>query len=174
MSLMVFRGTEVILNSKSIVERKQKQLCDQSTCLITQWAAVTAHCRLMVEAPQSWVPSTCSDNCDIRMEWAASLHFGTFFTSKTILKKLTFLRTFGVILSVHWPWLQSLSTKKCAYYTDTYFTLSICIGDRGSTVDKVLCHKSEGRWFDPSWCQWIFLWHKILQIAIWPWGRLSL
>ena len=21
---------------------------------------------------------------------------------------------------------------------------------------KVLCYKSEVRWFDPSWCQWIF------------------
>ena len=26
----------------------------------------------------------------------------------------------------------------------------------GGTVVKVLCYKSEGRWFDPSWCQWIF------------------
>ena len=35
----------------------------------------------------------------------------------------------------------------------------VCIsfyGDRGSTVVKVLCYKSEDRWFDPSWCQWIF------------------
>ena len=30
------------------------------------------------------------------------------------------------------------------------------LGDRGSTVIKVLCHKSEGHWFEPSWCQWIF------------------
>ena len=30
------------------------------------------------------------------------------------------------------------------------------IGDRGGTVIKVLCYKSEGRWFDPSLCQWIF------------------
>ena len=22
---------------------------------------------------------------------------------------------------------------------------------------NVLCYKSEGRWFDPSWCQWIFI-----------------
>jgi len=28
--------------------------------------------------------------------------------------------------------------------------------DRGSTMVKVLCYKSEGRWFDPSWCHWIF------------------
>ena len=27
--------------------------------------------------------------------------------------------------------------------------------DRGSTVVRVLCYKSEGRWFDPSWCHWI-------------------
>jgi len=29
-------------------------------------------------------------------------------------------------------------------------------GDRGSTEAKVLCYKSEGRWFDPRLCQWIF------------------
>ena len=27
-------------------------------------------------------------------------------------------------------------------------------GDRGSTVVKVLCYKSKGRRFDPSWCHW--------------------
>ena len=33
-----------------------------------------------------------------------------------------------------------------------YYILSIhnYIGDRGGTVVKVLCYKSEGRWFDPS------------------------
>jgi len=30
------------------------------------------------------------------------------------------------------------------------------LGDRGSTVVKVLCYKSDGRCFDSSWCQWIF------------------
>jgi len=48
------------------------------------------------------------------------------------------------------------------------------LGDHGSTVVKVLRYKLEGLWFDPSWCQWIFHWHKILPIVLWPWGRLSL
>jgi len=52
--------------------------------------------------------------------------------------------------------------------------ISVRWGDCGSTVVKMLCYKSEGRWFDPSWCQWIFHWRKILLIALWPWGRLSL
>ena len=30
------------------------------------------------------------------------------------------------------------------------------MGNRGSTVVKMLCYKSEGRWFDPSCYQWIF------------------
>ena len=34
--------------------------------------------------------------------------------------------------------------------------LKVDIGDCGSTVVKVLCYKSEGRWFDPRWCQWNF------------------
>ena len=29
-------------------------------------------------------------------------------------------------------------------------------GDRGSTVVKVLRHKSEGRWLDSRWCHWNF------------------
>ena len=37
--------------------------------------------------------------------------------------------------------------------SNCYFIL---VGEnRGSTVVKVLCYKSEGRWFHPSWCQWI-------------------
>jgi len=47
-------------------------------------------------------------------------------------------------------------------------------GCSGSSVVKALCYKSEGRWFDPSWCQWIFHRHKILPIAVLPWSRLSL
>ena len=54
------------------------------------------------------------------------------------------------------------------------FSQACLLRDRGSTVVKALCYKLVGRWFDPSWCQWIFHWHKILPIALCPWGRLSL
>jgi len=37
-----------------------------------------------------------------------------------------------------------------------YYESNLYIADRGSTVDKVLCYKSVGRWFDRSSCQWIF------------------
>ena len=30
------------------------------------------------------------------------------------------------------------------------------IRDRDGTLVKVLCYKSEGRWFDPRWCHWNF------------------
>ena len=37
----------------------------------------------------------------------------------------------------------------CYSYSGVY-------GDRGGTVAKLLRYKSEGLWFDPSWCHWIF------------------
>ena len=36
------------------------------------------------------------------------------------------------------------------------FPHSLSTVERRSTVIKVLCYKSEGRWFDPSWCHWSF------------------
>jgi hypothetical protein len=32
----------------------------------------------------------------------------------------------------------------------------LLLGDRGSTVVKVMRYKSEGRWFDPRWLSWNF------------------
>ena len=30
------------------------------------------------------------------------------------------------------------------------------VGNRGGTVFKGMCYKSEGRWFDSRWCHWNF------------------
>ena len=40
--------------------------------------------------------------------------------------------------------------------TENIMITTCVLWDRGSTVVKVLRYKSEGRWFDPSWCHWIF------------------
>jgi hypothetical protein len=40
--------------------------------------------------------------------------------------------------------------NKLLFNSGTY--LPICCG----TVVKVLCYKSEGRWFDSRWCHWNF------------------
>jgi len=45
-------------------------------------------------------------------------------------------------------------------YPQKIFLALISVGDRSSTMVKLMCYKSEGRWFDPSRCQWIFHWHK--------------
>jgi hypothetical protein len=44
--------------------------------------------------------------------------------------------------------IHQLMDKRIFLKTILKFTLKL--GDRGSTVFKVLCYKSEGRWFDPS------------------------
>jgi len=60
----------------------------------------------------------------------------------------------------------STSIRPLCYYLDTswtqtpastsstrhFYVVLYKLGDCGSTVVKVLCYKSEGRWFDPSWC----------------------
>jgi len=42
------------------------------------------------------------------------------------------------------------------YSFSNIFSISNISGDRGGTVVKVLCYKSEGRWFDPRWRHWNF------------------
>ena len=49
----------------------------------------------------------------------------------------------------------------CIYKCQCLMTLTLlllhclfhALGDRSSTVVKVLCYKSEGRWFDSRWCR---------------------
>ena len=78
-----------------------------------------------------------------------------------------------ITLKNKWSPIYKLTTSLKTWHLIAECT-NLVKGDRGSTVVKLLCYKSEDRWFDPSWCQWIFHWHKILLIALCSWGRLSL
>jgi len=49
----------------------------------------------------------------------------------------------------------SLMTLKSEVLTVVFIKIATAwSGDRGGTVVKVLCYKSEGCWFDPSLCSW--------------------
>jgi len=50
--------------------------------------------------------------------------------------------------SLNLYYLISLVTIR--FIKNIMFNISQIFGDCGSTVVKVLCYKSEGRWFDPS------------------------
>jgi hypothetical protein len=43
--------------------------CEACTCLTTQWAAVTAHCWLMIDAPHWCTPSNCNDSYEFKKEF---------------------------------------------------------------------------------------------------------
>ena len=77
-------------------------------------------------------------------------------------------------------WLRCCATNRKvagsipAGVTGFFIDINLMARDRGSTVVKVLCYKSKGRWFDSSCCHRNFSLTIILPIALWPWGRLSL
>ena len=56
----------------------------------------------------------------------------------------------------HYGKISGVVKVKCSYAQSRISWRYTTYGDRGSTVVKVLCYKSEGRWFDPSLCQRIF------------------
>ena len=49
------------------------------------------------------------------------------------------------------------SVRENLLYLKHWFGLNnVFIYEIGGKVVKMLCFKSEGRWFDPSWCHWNF------------------
>jgi len=57
-------------------------------------------------------------------------------------------------VSVFWLYLYFLTYNQIFY--KQIGMLFYFQNNRGSTVVKVLCYESEGRWFDPRWCHWNF------------------
>ena len=49
-----------------------------------------------------------------------------------------------------------ISDRSHFSYVPFVFYLHLLENHRGGTVVKVLCYKSEGRWFDSRWCHWNF------------------
>ena len=49
-------------------------------------------------------------------------------------------------------WLRLVIRMDKGRMANRFFRALQQIGDRGSTVVKVLCYKSKGRWFDSRWC----------------------
>ena len=50
-----------------------------------------------------------------------------------------------------------ISIKLLFFDFMVYLHYLLTPGDRGGTAVKVLCYKSEDRWFNPSSCHWIFI-----------------
>ena len=99
---------------------------------------------------------SCRVRLDIVSGTAASVvgsQFYLFFLTfqVSLLAKLIFFLYF---MMLHFVQLQSTVRTQTTYHVYISACLLHRFGDRGSTVVKVLCYKSEGRWFDPSCCQW--------------------
>jgi len=62
----------------------------------------------------------------------------------------------SVLRQLH-RYFQSEFSTECDFFLLSSISSTLLLPlDRGSTVVKVLCYKSEGRWFDPSLCHWNF------------------
>jgi len=89
------------------------------------------------------------------------VHVGCYQTLQKKLKQYRFLPSPPPPTASLWfTGVQSLLTKrrhrKIQYWPHNFTYVTVYGGERGSTVAKMLCYKSEVRWFDPSWCHWNF------------------
>ena len=59
--------------------------------------------------------------------------------------------------------IMQINPTRCTILFNIFIYLSslyVSGGDRSGTLVKVLCFKSEGRWFDSRWCHWNVYWHN--------------
>ena len=131
--------------------------------------------RLNAEGFYYWTTRHCTDTMTVlprqdRSNSHSSLVYSTSSTYCTRFSTVSCCTNFLTIWS-HFNLHNLKSTNKVRLeqlidfpylhikqHTHTHIYIYIYIyGDRGSTVVKVLCSKSEDRWFDPSWCHWNFI-----------------
>ena len=77
-----------------------------------------------------------------------------YLIRKNTMQKETKLSSVCKLYIANCTWHQ---TEQRDALIKNYFNLLYLVWDRSSTMVKELCYKSEGRWFDPSSCQWILI-----------------
>ena len=91
----------------------------------------------------------------ILMSQCCKMHLFYYTSSSYVIGVVHFSRFLHynsrIVLLLHYSFI-CIKSMLLEWHND-----SMTNGDRGGTVVKLLCYKSEGRWFDPSWCHWNFL-----------------
>ena len=99
-------------------------------------------------------PGRKKANVSVRMMW---ISFGTLPYRKKTLWQLVSQCCWNRACPWHASELVSFLVGLRSYQNPGICNVIYRVaGDRSGTVVKVLCYKSEGRWFDPSWCHWNF------------------
>jgi len=76
-------------------------------------------------------------------------------TSRQVLQRIGRSKKDMVVFLFNSVIYVSLLLYLCILIVSLGYVL-LWLGDRGDTVVKVLCYKSECRWFDFRWCHWNF------------------
>jgi len=129
------------------------------------WNVTVSHAKTPVQYSRSLVLRRCvSGLLNIYVQFSLQICTHTHTHARTRVCRLqedaeALIKRWGAQLYKAWkpPYLLEVQIYVSIVLLDDIFILLYNkIGDRGSTVLKVLCYKSEGRWFDPNWCHWNF------------------
>ena len=96
------------------------------------------------------LPPSCADCLEI---WEPQTFWNPLGLSRPVM----------VLLYLYRLWSSKMFSVNALHYSSAAWSpISLLHADlnywgyRGGTVVKVLCYKSEGRWFYPRWCHWNF------------------
>jgi len=95
-----------------------------------------------------WQKAETADSLNIIHKWNIMLKIELIFAC------------YGTVFLLINLWFKLNHSHKICYRmldaSPIFSTFTYLRGDRGSTVVKVLCYKSEGLCFDSRWCHWNF------------------